>query len=78
MRGWLIAVAMTGALTACSGGGSEQELLRDAKLALDQRQFPTASIQLKTLLQKNPSSAEARFLLGRVLLESGDAVGADT
>ncbi|HSW04890.1 XrtA/PEP-CTERM system TPR-repeat protein PrsT [Aquabacterium sp.] len=63
-------------LTAC-GGKSEGELLASAKDYLDKRDAKAAVIQLKNLLEKNPSSAEGRFLLGQALLENGDAAGAE-
>lgn len=56
-------------LQAC-GGQSEQELLASAKTLLQKDDTNAAVIQLKTVLQKNAQSAEARFLLGQVLLKS--------
>lgn len=63
-------------LAACGGKG-EAELLGSAKQYLEKRDAKAAVIQLKNLLDKNPSSAEGRFLLGQALLENGDPVGAE-
>jgi putative PEP-CTERM system TPR-repeat lipoprotein len=58
------------------GGESEADLIASAKSYLEKKDSKAAIIQLKTLLQKNPKSGEARFLLGDALLKSGDAAAA--
>ena len=63
-------------LAGCSSK-SESELLAAAKENLQKKEPKTAVVQLKNALQQDPSSAEARFLLGQALLDSGDAVGAE-
>ncbi|MDP1533249.1 MAG: PEP-CTERM system TPR-repeat protein PrsT, partial [Rubrivivax sp.] len=47
-----------------------------AKSYLEQKDTKAGIIQLKAALQRNPQSGEARFLLGKTLLESGDAAAA--
>lgn len=64
-------------LLAACGGKSEEELMASAKTALQQQDAKTATIELKNLLQKNPANPEGRFLLGRALMESGEAVTAE-
>lgn len=71
-------MAASALLVACTGNTSEQGLLQSAKQLIEKRQFSGATIQLKNLLQKNAASAEARFLLGAMLLETGDITGAET
>lgn len=64
-------------LAAGCGGGSSEEMLTSAKDYLAKNDPAAATIQLKNALAKNPNLAEARFLLGRALLDSGDAVAAE-
>lgn len=61
------------------GCGEEQPaaLLSSAKAYLAKKDNRAATIQLKSALQKQPDLAEARFLLGRTLLEEGDAVSGE-
>ena len=59
------------------GGESAESMLASARNYLDKRDDKAAVIQLKNALQSNPNLAEARFLLGRVLLEGGDPVSAE-
>ena len=61
------------------GCGEEQPpaLIASAKDYLAKKDNRTAVIQLKSALQKQPDLAEARFLLGRTLLEDGDAVSGE-
>jgi putative PEP-CTERM system TPR-repeat lipoprotein len=66
---------MLAALVACSGQ-SEQQLLESGKAHLDKKDYRAAQIEFKNVIQKNAENAEARFLLGRALLEAGDSVGA--
>lgn len=57
-------------------GDSAQDLLKSAKEHLDKKDNKAAIIQLKNALQKDESLAEARYLLARALLDSGDTAGA--
>ncbi len=57
-------------------GESAQDLVKSAKAHLDKRDNKAAIIQLKNALQKDDSLAEARYLLAKALLDSGDVAGA--
>lgn len=62
-------------LTAC--GEKPEVLLASAKSYLDKNESKAAIIQVKNALQVNPDMPEARFLLGKAMLESGDFAGAE-
>lgn len=62
-------------LNAC-GGDSPESLLASSRDYLEKNDSKAAVIQLKNALQQNPNLAEARFLLGSALLDSGDVTGA--
>ena len=70
-----LATALAG-LGAC-GGKDEAALMASARQYIEKRDSKAAIIELKNVLEKNPQSGEARFLLGQALLDSGDPVGAD-
>ena len=75
-RSMLLALAIVFVLPAC-GDRSDTDFLAEAR-SLVARNDPEAAIsQLKALLQQNPQQGEARFLLGRLLLDAGDAPGAE-
>jgi putative PEP-CTERM system TPR-repeat lipoprotein len=68
---------LTALLVACSGGGGTgAEQIASAKSLLEKKDAKAAVIELKNALQKNPKSPEARYLLGKTLLEGGDPVTA--
>lgn len=69
-------VAFATLLPACADD-SEAQLIASARSYLAKNDSQAAVIQLKNALQKQPSSAEARFLLGQALLAGGDAAGAE-
>ncbi len=64
-------------LIAACGGDSPEKLIASGKDYLEKKDTKAAVIQLKNALQQNPNLAEARFLLGSALLESGDVQGAE-
>jgi len=72
----LVLLASAMALAGCNAR-SQNELMASAKGHLEKNEPKAAAIQLKNLLQSEPDSAEARFLLGKALLASGDAAGAE-
>src|SRR5687767_9198099 len=72
-----LALAEMLALLAACGGKDEPELMASAKQYIEKRDHKAAITELKNMLEKNPQSGEARFLLGQALLESGDPLGAD-
>jgi len=61
------------------GGCAEkpEALVSSAKEMLKKNDRAGAVIQLRNALQKNSDLAEARFLLGTSLLETGDLPGAE-
>jgi putative PEP-CTERM system TPR-repeat lipoprotein len=63
-------------LAAC-GSSDPQTLVTSAKDYLAKKDDKAAVIQLKNALVKNPEMPEARYLLGKTLLETGDASGAE-
>ena len=77
-RNWAVAITttVTVLLIGCSQDTSES-LLASAKAYIAKPDNKAAVIQLKNALQKNPNQAEARFLLGKILLDSGDPAGAE-
>ncbi len=66
--------ALVLALAGCGGTGTD--LVASGKALLAKQDPRGAVIQFKNALQKNPNSAEARFLLGKTLLDMGDPVAA--
>jgi putative PEP-CTERM system TPR-repeat lipoprotein len=62
-------------ITGCAE--NPESLLASAKANLAKNDRNAAVIQLRNALQKNPDMPEARFLLGKSLLESGDFLGAE-
>ena len=52
---------------------SQDATLASAKDYLAKQDYRAAVIQLKNVLEKTPESAETRFLLGKALIEIGDA-----
>jgi len=63
------------ALSGC-GKPSTQELLTAAQKHFDRGDYRSATVELMNVLQTEPNSATARYLLGLSLLASGDATGA--
>lgn len=75
----LVAIAaLVLALFALGGcrGDSEDKLLESAQSFMAKKEYKSATIQLKTLLQRNAKSPAARYMLGKALLETGDPAGA--
>jgi predicted Zn-dependent protease len=64
------------AASACSAPTPEK-LLADARAAVTAGEPRTAEIHLKNLLQRSPDNAEARALLGSVLLAEGQLAAAE-
>ena len=72
----LLCVAASAAmLAACSKSADPLDI---AKERLAKKDPKAAMIELKTVLQSNPKSGEARFLLGKLLLAGGDVESALT
>jgi len=69
-----LVVASGAMLAGCSA--DPDELLERAQRNLDAGDFRAASIDLKSLLQKDPQNSEGRLALGVASLESGDPEGA--
>lgn len=71
-RGSAFVLAACVVLASC-GPPSEKDLISSAKALMQDKKNSAAIIQLKSALQQNPQSSEARYLLGKVLLRTGAA-----
>lgn len=72
----IVAAVLACALSAGCGKRSVDESFAAAKQRLAQNDLPGAIIELKNTLAAQPDLAEARFLLGKALLDREDAVSA--
>src|ERR1035437_8389344 len=72
----LSALLATMILVAC-GGDKPESMLASAKDYMAKNNNKAAVIQLKNALQNNPNLAEARFLLGKAMLDSGNPTAAE-
>ncbi len=63
-------------LAGC-GEPSPEQRLASAKTSIEAMNLDRAAVELKAALQGRPNWAEARFLHGKVLLDLGDAAGAE-
>ena len=70
------ALLATMILVGC-GGGTPESTLASARDYMAKSDNKAAVIQLKNVLQNNPNLPEARFLLGKALLDGGDVVAAE-
>ena len=71
-----VVVLSAAALAAGCSGSDPQKLIASAEVYLAKGDTTSAVIELKTALQKQPDSAQARYLLGKALLASEEPVGA--
>ena len=71
-----VAAAVTSLFLLAGCSQSPEEMLDSAKGYLQKNDLNAASIQLKNALQENANLAEARFLLGKVNLDTRDLPGA--
>ncbi|MEO1034050.1 MAG: XrtA/PEP-CTERM system TPR-repeat protein PrsT [Pseudomonadota bacterium] len=72
-----IAAAMLVAAALAGCGLSDAERLERAKTAYAERDFRTAAIDARAVLQSDSTNTEARALLGRAALAQGDAATAE-
>lgn len=71
----VVALILVVAVYGC-GPQTPEEYLRQAQDHLAQQDRASAEIMLKNALQQDPAHPRARFLLGKVQLERGDALSA--
>lgn len=72
----LCAVFLVTVLAAC-GGDSAEEYIARAKQFIAESNYDAATIELKNALQVDNTSGEARWLLGKSYLDSGDILSAE-
>lgn len=72
----VLALALLAGMAGC-GDPNVADLMGSARSDLAKKDNESARLNLKTVLQQAPDNAEARFLLGQVLLDTGDLAGAE-
>src|SRR5215218_1915772 len=76
--GAILPVCAALVLAGCAAKEDPAAMVASGKAYMAKADYKSAAIQLKNALQKSPGLGEARFLLAKSLLESGDAFGAET
>lgn len=69
----LLALAVGLALAGCQSSQDDASLIASAEQYLAKKEPKTAIVQLKNVLQRTPDSGQARTLLGKAFLQSGEA-----
>ncbi len=64
-------------LAACGGSFTDEQYVEKAQDYMDQGDMKSASIELKNALRENPDNMQARWLLGKLHLELGNAPAAE-
>ena len=72
---WLLATALM--LAGC-GGKDAASFIASAKSYMAKADYNAATIEIKNALQKDPDNREARTLLAKALIETGNAAAAET
>ena len=70
---WMLLMLLAG----CSRVSSTEELMSQARQYAAKGETKAAVIQLKNVLQQAPGDGQARLLLGRLYLDSGDVLSSD-
>ncbi|MDH5611246.1 MAG: PEP-CTERM system TPR-repeat protein PrsT [Gammaproteobacteria bacterium] len=73
----VLLIAVTIALLGCSPEVSDEQMVQTARTYIDKNQLREAALELKNVLQRNSDNAEARYLLGIINLDIGDAASAE-
>src|SRR5689334_515219 len=73
----LTIAALAVAAWGCAGNDAAA-YIQSAKSYIAKADYKAAIIELTNAAQISPENAEARYLLGKALLESGDPSGAET
>lgn len=73
----LLVILTLSFIAACGETETPEQYLARAKEYLANADSPAATIELQNALRLNGSSAEARFLLGRIHLQAGDVAEAE-
>ena len=77
MRKTAISALVATLILAACGGDKPETMLASARDYMAKSDNKAAMIQLKNALQADPNLGEARFLLGKALLDSGNPVAAE-
>lgn len=72
-----VLAALVVAITAGCGERSNADIMASARRHLTHSEPAAAAIELRTLLARKPNAGEARFLLGKILVDAGDLLAAE-
>ncbi len=76
MRNFIFTLALL-ILAACGGDETSEQYLSRAKGYIAESDYPSATIELQNALKLDGASAEARWLLGKIYLDTGDILAAE-
>ena len=73
----VVALVLVAGIAACNRNDPSSFVV-SAKSYMAKSDYKAAVIQLKNAIEKAPNDGEARFLLAKTLLDTGDSVGSET
>ena len=73
----LLFIALIPFLAACGAPESSDHYVEQARQHLEASSYKAAAIELKNALRVDPDAAEARWLLGKLYLDTGEMLSAD-